>query len=66
MPALGARLDLLEQALLALKKGDVLDFTFVPETGTVVRGQGKEMCLVSTEVTVRGHMTVYRHAPLGS
>ncbi len=45
MPALRARLDLLEQALPALKKGDILDFTFVPGVGTVVRGQGKEMTI---------------------
>ena len=45
MPALRARLDLLEQALPALKKGDILDFTFVPGAGTVVRGQGKEMTI---------------------
>ncbi|HLG99638.1 MAG TPA: chalcone isomerase family protein [Bryobacteraceae bacterium] len=45
MPALRARLDLLEQALPNLKKGDILDFTFVPGAGTVVRGQGKEMTI---------------------
>ncbi len=45
MPALRARLDLLEQALPALKKGDILDFTFVPGAGTVVRGQRKEMTI---------------------
>jgi Chalcone isomerase-like len=45
MPALRARLDLLEQALPALKKGNVLDFTYVPGTGTVVRGQGQELAI---------------------
>ena len=45
MPALRARLDLLEQALPALKKGDILDFTFVPAADTVVRGHGKEMTI---------------------
>jgi hypothetical protein len=45
MPALRARLDLLEKALPALKKGNVLDFTYLPGAGTVVRGQGKEMTI---------------------
>lgn len=45
MPALRARLDLLEQALPALKKGNVLDFTYLPGAGTLVRGQGKEMTI---------------------
>lgn len=45
MPALRARLDLLEQALPALKKGNVLEFTYLPGAGTVVRGQGKEMTI---------------------
>src|SRR5579871_4333829 len=45
MPALRARLDLLEQALPALKIGDVLDFTFLPGAGTAVRGQGKEITI---------------------
>ena len=43
MPALRARLDTLEQALPELKKGNVLDFTYSPGAGTVVRGQGQEM-----------------------
>ncbi len=45
MPALRARLDLLQQALPALKKGNVLDFTYVPGLGTLVRGQGQEMTI---------------------
>jgi Chalcone isomerase-like len=45
MPTLRARLDLLEQALPALKKGNVLDFTYVPGAGTLVRGQDKEMTI---------------------
>lgn len=45
MPTLRARLDLLEQALPALKKGNVLDFTYLPAAGTLVRGQGKEMTI---------------------
>jgi Chalcone isomerase-like len=43
MPTLRARLDLLEQALPALKKGNVLDFTYLPGVGTLVRGQEREM-----------------------
>ena len=45
MPALRARLDLLEQALPALKKGNVLDFTYLPGVGTLVRGQDREMTI---------------------
>ena len=45
MPTLRARLDLLEQALPALKKGNVLDFTYLPGAGTLVRGQGQEMTI---------------------
>ena len=43
MPTLRSRLDLLEQALPALNKGDMLDFTYLPGAGTVVRGQGREL-----------------------
>jgi hypothetical protein len=43
MPALRARLDLLEHALPNLNAGDVLDFTYLPGSGTVVRGQGREL-----------------------
>jgi Chalcone isomerase-like len=45
MPILRARLDLLEQALPDLRKGDVLELTWVPDTGTLVRGQGKTMTI---------------------
>jgi hypothetical protein len=45
MPTLRARLDLLEHALPALKKGNVLDFTYLPAVGTLVRGQGREMTI---------------------
>ena len=45
MPALRARLDLLEQALPALNRGNVLDFTYLPGVGTLMRGQGKEMTI---------------------
>ena len=45
MPTLRARLDLLEKALPALKKGNVLNFTYLPGAGTLVRGQGREMTI---------------------
>jgi Chalcone isomerase-like len=45
MPALRARLDLLEHALPALQKGNVLDFTYLPGTGTIVRGNGRELTI---------------------
>ena len=38
MPALRARLDLLEQALPALNRGNVLDFTYLPGVGTLFGG----------------------------
>ncbi len=45
MPSLRGRLDLLERALPDLKAGDVVDFTYVPGVGTLVRGQGEEMAI---------------------
>ena len=45
MPVLRARLDLLEQAVSDLKKADVVDFTWVPRVGTLVRGQGRNMTI---------------------
>lgn len=45
MPAFRARLDLLEQAVPDLKKGDVVDLTWVPGVGTLVRGQGRNMTI---------------------
>jgi Chalcone isomerase-like len=45
MPALRGRLDLLERALPALQKGNVLDFTYLPGTGTIVRGNGRELTI---------------------
>jgi|ERR1700733_2238476 len=45
MPVLRARLDLLENALSAPKKGNVLSFTYVPGVGTLMRGQGHEMTI---------------------
>lgn len=40
---LRSRLDVLERALPALAKGDMIDFTYLPGVGTVVRGQGREL-----------------------
>jgi len=45
MPALRARLDLLEHALPALQKGNIVDFTYLPGTGTIVRGNGRELTI---------------------
>jgi hypothetical protein len=45
MPTLRARLDLLEEAVPDLKKGDVLDLTWISGTGTFVRGQGRTMTI---------------------
>ena len=45
MPALRARLDLLEQAVPDLKKADVVDLTWIPGIGTLVRGQGRNMTI---------------------
>lgn len=42
---LRARLNILEQALPDLQKGNVLDFTYLPGVGTVVRGKGREMTI---------------------
>jgi hypothetical protein len=43
MPTLRTRLDRLEEALPFLKEGNVLDFTYLPDSDTLVRGQGREM-----------------------
>lgn len=43
MPSLRARLDRLERALPALKKGEVLDMTYLPGAGTLVRGGDQTM-----------------------
>jgi hypothetical protein len=45
MPRLRARLDQLEQAVPDLKKGDVIDLTWLPGDGTVVRGHGKSLTI---------------------
>jgi hypothetical protein len=45
MPTLRARLDRLEKALPALKKGNILDFTYLPGIGTLMRGQGRELTI---------------------
>ncbi|MGK2941261.1 MAG: chalcone isomerase family protein, partial [Immundisolibacter sp.] len=45
MTILRERLDLLQKALHPLEKGDVLTFTYLPGSGTVLRGQGQEMTI---------------------
>jgi hypothetical protein len=45
MSSLRARLDQLEHAVPDLKKGDVLDLTWIPATGMVVHGQGRTMTI---------------------
>jgi len=45
MPILRARLDLLEDALPAPRKGNVLSFTYLPGVGTLMRGQGRELTI---------------------
>lgn len=45
MPTLRSQLDALEEALPALKKGEVVDFTYLPGSGTTMRGQGQEMAI---------------------
>jgi hypothetical protein len=45
MPTLRARLDMLEKALPNLRKGDVIDLTWQPGTGTLVRGHGNVMTI---------------------
>jgi hypothetical protein len=49
MPALRARLDLLEHALPSLKKGDELDFTYLPGAGTVMRCHGHELTILGKD-----------------
>jgi hypothetical protein len=45
MPIQRARLDLMENALPAPKKGNVLSFTYLPGVGTLMRGQGQEITI---------------------
>jgi len=45
MPILRERLDLLQKALPPLEKGNVLTFTYLPGSGTVLRCQGQEMTI---------------------
>jgi hypothetical protein len=45
MSTLRARLDLLEQAVPDLAKGDVIDLTWVPDTGTLVHCHGGTMAI---------------------
>jgi hypothetical protein len=43
MPRLRTRLDLLENAMPDLRKENVLDFTYLPGTGTVLHCEGQEL-----------------------
>jgi len=45
MPALRSRLDLLESALPAPKKGDQLSFTYLPGVGTLLRSPVRELTI---------------------
>jgi hypothetical protein len=45
MPTLRARLDLLEQAVPDLTKGEEIDLTWLPGSGTLLRCQGKTMLI---------------------
>ena len=45
MPRLRARLDRLELALPALNKGEILDMTYLPGAGTLVRGGHQTMTI---------------------
>lgn len=45
VPSLRARLDLLEQAVPDLTKGEVIAVTWVPDTGTFVNCQGREITI---------------------
>jgi hypothetical protein len=45
MATLRIRLDVLERALPDLRRGDVLDLTWVPGAGTLVRGQGRTLTI---------------------
>jgi hypothetical protein len=45
MPFLRERLDLLQKALPSLEKGAVLTLTYLPGSGTVLRGQGQAMAI---------------------
>jgi hypothetical protein len=45
MPALRQRLNRLERALPDLRKGDVLDFTYLPGVGTLARSPLQEMAI---------------------
>jgi hypothetical protein len=49
MPALRARLNRLENALPTLKKGDILDFTYLPDAGTLMRCHGQELTIPGKE-----------------
>jgi hypothetical protein len=45
MPALRSRLDRLEQAIPAIKKGDVLEFTYLANSETAMSCQSRELTI---------------------
>ena len=45
MPTLRERLERLKRALPDLEEGDVLEFTYLPGRGTLMRGQGEELAI---------------------
>ena len=49
MPALRSRLDRLEHAIPAIKKGDVLEFTYLANSETVMSCQGRELTIEGKE-----------------
>jgi hypothetical protein len=49
MPALRERLDRLERALPKLKKGNVIEFTYLPGRGTLLGGQSEEMTIAGKD-----------------
>jgi hypothetical protein len=52
MLTLRARLDLVEQVVPNLKKGDVLVLTWVPGAGTIIRGQGSSITIPGKDFAV--------------
>ena len=45
LPTLRSRLNQLAEALPTVQKGNILSFTYIPGTGTVVQGQGRELTI---------------------
>ncbi len=49
MPALRSRVDLLEKSLPALKKGDLLEFTYLTGAGTLMRCHGQNLTILGED-----------------